>query len=288
MRSDQRRYSCFVPVCPNCQTELETVRQHDGVYFSCPKCGGHALTIPRITTLSGAEFSAKLLRKINVCDSFALHKCPFCEHEMLRFVLEDPPLGLEACHKCNLVWFGQDEFQHIPVKVVEPVHVTPQPIAEAIAVYHNQELQARLDLESPPDAAWKTVPAVLGLPVECDTTPLDRPPWATWILSATILVFSVLAFFNLRGAIDSFGFVPADAFRYGGLTFLTSFFVHGGIWHLVGNLYFLLIFGRKVENVLRPGSVRSKSSSTRCIRRCQSGHRRPAILVRSSSWVGSP
>jgi membrane associated rhomboid family serine protease len=37
-----------------------------------------------------------------------------------------------------------------------------------------------------------------------------------------------------------------------GLTFVTSFFLHAGIIHLVGNMYFLLVFGDGVENFLRP------------------------------------
>ena len=37
-----------------------------------------------------------------------------------------------------------------------------------------------------------------------------------------------------------------------GLTFVTSFFLHAGIIHLAGNMYFLLAFGDAVENFLRP------------------------------------
>jgi membrane associated rhomboid family serine protease len=36
------------------------------------------------------------------------------------------------------------------------------------------------------------------------------------------------------------------------LTFVTSFFLHAGIIHLVGNMYFLLVFGDDVENFLGP------------------------------------
>jgi membrane associated rhomboid family serine protease len=54
----------------------------------------------------------------------------------------------------------------------------------------------------------------------------------------------------LRTAVGEFGFVPAEALRLGGLTWLTSFFLHGGILHLIGNLYFLLIFGDNVEDHL--------------------------------------
>jgi len=34
------------------------------------------------------------------------------------------------------------------------------------------------------------------------------------------------------------------------LTMITSAFLHGSLWHLAGNMFFLLFFGRKVEDVL--------------------------------------
>jgi membrane associated rhomboid family serine protease len=61
---------------------------------------------------------------------------------------------------------------------------------------------------------------------------------------------SVWAFFNLDSAVENFGMVPAHAFRYGGATFITSFFLHGGWMHLLGNLYFFLLFGGEVEDFL--------------------------------------
>jgi membrane associated rhomboid family serine protease len=38
--------------------------------------------------------------------------------------------------------------------------------------------------------------------------------------------------------------------RSGGVTMLTAFFVHGGWLHLVGNLWFLVVFGDNVEEFL--------------------------------------
>jgi membrane associated rhomboid family serine protease len=52
--------------------------------------------------------------------------------------------------------------------------------------------------------------------------------------------------------VQPFGLIPAQATRLHGLTFLTSFVLHAGVIHLVGNLYFLLVFGDDVENFLRP------------------------------------
>jgi membrane associated rhomboid family serine protease len=47
--------------------------------------------------------------------------------------------------------------------------------------------------------------------------------------------------------------VPADAWRSGGVTWLTAFFLHGGWLHLVSNVYFLLVFGDNVEDNLGHG-----------------------------------
>jgi membrane associated rhomboid family serine protease len=90
------------------------------------------------------------------------------------------------------------------------------------------------------------------MPVEFDAPEEQHKPWATWLLSAVIICVSLLAFLNLRELVDRFGLIPAQATRLAGLTFVTSFFLHAGIIHLVGNMYFLLAFGHAVENFLRP------------------------------------
>lgn len=46
------------------------------------------------------------------------------------------------------------------------------------------------------------------------------------------------------------GFVPEEWTRLH--TLLTSMFLHGGVFHLVGNLYFLWLFGRAVEDAMGP------------------------------------
>ena len=88
--------------------------------------------------------------------------------------------------------------------------------------------------------------------MEFDEPKEQRKPWTTWLLSAAIICISLLAFLNLRDVVHRFGLIPAEATRLGGLTFVTSFFLHAGIIHLVGNMYFLLAFGHAVENFLRP------------------------------------
>ena len=47
--------------------------------------------------------------------------------------------------------------------------------------------------------------------------------------------------------ISTFGFIPND---FNLLTVFSSMFLHGGIGHLVGNMWFLYIFGDNVESIL--------------------------------------
>ena len=55
---------------------------------------------------------------------------------------------------------------------------------------------------------------------------------------------------DLDEYVQQWGLIPAQAWRFGGLTFLTSFFLHAGPIHLIGNAYFLIIFGDNVEDYL--------------------------------------
>ncbi len=225
------------------------------------------MTVPQVRKMAGDHFATSLLRKINTCVTLGGRPCPFCSGEMRQFVLDEPRLQLDACRSCNLVWFDAQEFEAVPEGALESVNEMNLRATEAVANYQLEKLkeqQQSADFE--PDAGWKTVAAMFGFPIESETAPLTCRPWATWTLSAVIAVISIIAFFNLRPAIGTWGFVPAEAFRYGGLTLLTSFFLHAGILHLVGNLYFLLIFGDNVEDYL--------------------GWRRYLLLILASTVVG--
>jgi membrane associated rhomboid family serine protease len=87
---------------------------------------------------------------------------------------------------------------------------------------------------------------------------LGKAPWMTY----TVLVINSLLHLCLswennlslpRKIIASFGFVPAYLVNLDLLaipTLFTSMFLHGDLMHLIGNMLFLLVFGRKVETQL--------------------------------------
>jgi rhomboid family protein len=83
-----------------------------------------------------------------------------------------------------------------------------------------------------------------------------KTPWATYmIVAANVLVHFLVSWhtnFIIPDAVArTFGFDPAS---FGNLsvspTLITSMFFHGDLLHLFGNMVFLLVFGRRVENQL--------------------------------------
>ena len=87
-----------------------------------------------------------------------------------------------------------------------------------------------------------------------DDNPRILVPYVTYaIISINVLIFV----FQLNmGMVSSaaeiefiyrFGFIPAN---FSIITVFTSMFLHGGISHIMGNMWFLWVFGDNVEGVL--------------------------------------
>lgn len=88
-----------------------------------------------------------------------------------------------------------------------------------------------------------------------DNVPRRRKPIITGaIIAANILVFiwqSTMTPFELRTFIFDFGLIPRlfiENTVASSYTILTSTFLHGGIGHLVGNMWILALFGDNVED----------------------------------------
>jgi membrane associated rhomboid family serine protease len=77
----------------------------------------------------------------------------------------------------------------------------------------------------------------------------DNPRHITPVVNWMLIVANVVAFFFSLAAfeaiISAFGFTPADIDL---IDIFTSMFLHGGIAHLFGNMWFLHIFGDNVED----------------------------------------
>ena len=255
--------------CPNCDIALQTVRQREGIYFHCNECDGRAVTIQQIRRTVGDRFISTVVRQVNHAAEVSTRPCPFCQVPMKSFLLPRPAIALDSCRSCGMIWFDAGKFEQLPEGTVETAEDVLFRGLESEAKWKIEQQAARdrgLSREAP-EEWWKWIPAMVGFPVKYDTVAVSQRPWATWSLAAVITFISVIAFFDLKEAVANFGLIPAEMWRYGGATFVTNFFLHAGIMHLVGNMYFFLLFSGEVEEHL--------------------GHWRFLVLIFLSALVGN-
>lgn len=76
-------------------------------------------------------------------------------------------------------------------------------------------------------------------------------PWAVLCLIALNSLVLVVTYFGAspESVFSQYGFTPA---RPQSLTVVSSLFLHAGFWHLLGNMWFLWMFGNQVENMFGP------------------------------------
>jgi membrane associated rhomboid family serine protease len=84
-----------------------------------------------------------------------------------------------------------------------------------------------------------------------DTEPSYSKPVVTMVIIAVnLLIFlfeASLDPYTLNAFISQFGLVPVQ-FHFSAI--LTSMFIHGGWLHVLGNMWFLWIFGNNIEDIL--------------------------------------
>ena len=87
-----------------------------------------------------------------------------------------------------------------------------------------------------------------------DSQPSYSTPYVTFTLIAiNVAVFLYMVTLDPYSAnyfVDTYGMIPA---KFSPETMLTCIFLHGGWMHLIGNIWFLWIYGDNVEDVLGRG-----------------------------------
>jgi membrane associated rhomboid family serine protease len=82
--------------------------------------------------------------------------------------------------------------------------------------------------------------------------------YGTTLVTAALIALNTLIFFyqatltpyELNALVTQWGIVPDQMRGLGLLTLFTSMFLHGGWLHLIGNMLFLWVFGRNIEDLI--------------------------------------
>lgn len=194
-------------------------------------------------------------------------QCPACRRKMSNVALEigDTSTYLDVCRRCHFIWLDPQEFEILQKKQrTTPVRTELPPqgqraLAHAMSECLDREWESKEVSADRPEHWWQEVLVALRIPVEYNDDYTMRTPFATYAIAAVLVLVmamssdgpgSILPCDRLDSTITNWGLVPSQFMRHSGLTFISSFLLHGGFIHLLYNLYFLLVFGDNVEDSL--------------------------------------
>ena len=241
-------------LCPECREPLRALRKPAGVYYSCSACGGRAVGMSVVRKSVVKPALDAVWQAAGQGWENPARPCPACRRP-LRVARHDA-LELDICRRCHLLWFDAGERERMPARPDAPVAPALSDKARAsIALVEVERIRASARPEGPfgveaPDAWWKWVPALFGLPVEQEAHPLARLPLVAWGGAAFLAILA----FGLAGVYDAvvarFGFLADAPWRQAGATLLLYAVLPASLGHGLFNAWFLAVFGDNVEDEL--------------------------------------
>jgi membrane associated rhomboid family serine protease/Zn-finger nucleic acid-binding protein len=246
-----------MPYCINCKKALSQKYTEFGLIYNCNKCSSKMVNA---SVLKKKHIKSELFHEMW---SNAKHdterkgrKCPSCFSVMSlqNFQHEDHLVEIDICTHCFTLWFDTGEYEEVPLEpVIEKIVVEDSPevkLAQAKLDIELFKFQRNLDKQDSklPPGVFNTVASMLGFPFEDDDQFIQFYAFTTWLIAAAMIAIFCISYHDLRGFLEIFGFVPDEWFKDFGVTIISSFFMHASVWHLIGNVYFLMLFGDNVED----------------------------------------
>jgi membrane associated rhomboid family serine protease/ribosomal protein L37AE/L43A len=255
------------PHCPRCSRTLEAKRTRLGIHYECPGCGGRSVAL----SIARRQFDEDVLKNLwlAVKEAPPVHNrdalaCPYCRKKMHPLDIDDGTNGfqIDVCRSCQALWLDATEGESMPARAGGEVsRFLPNGYAPApgdTESIHRARVEAIRASEATgvprrttPETLTGAIFSYLGLPVEEDPPPASGRPWVTWsLIGLCVFVFALQFTGEYQGFVRTFSYTPSHGLFGPGL--LTSFFLHGGFLHLLGNMWFLHLVGDNVESRLGP------------------------------------
>lgn len=215
-------------------------------------------------------------------------QCPECDIQMeAKTFHKDGGLTIDQCTDCQGIWLDKGELVKTKKLIAtylrqqgektlgksrkfHPLRAYPVPktktlpkVLPAMPDFHFEESRderaEEIELEAGTEAAERSIAIWLftiftGMPVEAYNPPRRKFPFVvlTLILINVIISLFVLSmsFAEIRDCFKTLGATPNLVFNGNWIAVITYAFLHGGWLHLVGNMYFLWLFGDNIEDKL--------------------------------------
>jgi membrane associated rhomboid family serine protease/Zn-finger nucleic acid-binding protein len=233
--------------CPRCAYPLDVVRHEQVELDHCRRCGGTFLDPGEAAEILGGVTSPEVWEESSIAKALGPSslRCPEDGAQLAAYVVrfEDQSVEVDLCEHCRGLWLDAEEGKRLREIILEAGQSVKTDLAGAqekgkLLAYFFQLLS--------------------GFPMEV-WNPVRRLPGATLALIGSLFfVFALQMIVNSTGGGRVYDFlvlVPAEIRAGRELwTLLTSTFLHAGFVHILGNVYFLYVFGDNVEDSL--GSLR--------------------------------
>lgn len=226
--------------------QRETPTETGMTLDTCPVCFGVWLDAGEMDMLGDAEIDPAFLRTL--VGQSANRMCPrghgFMQEHLLPGMLTTP---IDRCPRCKGLWLDGEE-RHA--------------LAKSTTREGQEDAKTRLAKRG---LIW-AAQLLTHLPIEVEN-PARGTPWAVYGLCALLVVMYVLSvegvLFAREWAIVAGQITREPIHAY---TIFTHAFFHADWFHLLGNLYFLYVFGDNVEHLF--------------------GHRRFLLLYLGAALIG--
>ena len=225
--------------CPNCtSSSMEMHEFHQQEVDKCQEC--HGIWLDRGELDSALSLAENENDQVSLEESLgdklgeSKRHCHKCDQTLTRYhLMPGFQVEVDTCSSCSGVWLDSEELEK----------VTHSP---AIA-------NALLELDKPVKKRTWLFQILSQMPVEYNLKP-KKAPWVTYSLILLNLLIFISYYSGVVGeyyAYDNFS-LHSNQVSHGNQlwTLLTHMYMHGGVMHLVGNMYFLYIIGDNLEEAL--------------------------------------
>ncbi len=224
--------------CPSCKTHpLDEYEFHNESVDQCHQCGGLWFDSGELnkvlSVVDNDDDNVNIEQQFGEFVHMSERDCPHCSSKLAcHHLMDEFQVEVDLCAQCG-VWIDRDELDK----------VKQSPLVKASLQGINKKLSVK---------SW-IFQILSQMPAEYNIKPKSRP-WMTY----SLLLLNIIIFM-------AYGFEPqATEFVYSAFALRsnlimegqnlwglwTHMYLHGGMMHLVGNMYFLYIIGDNLEDAL--------------------------------------
>ncbi len=262
--------------CPVCNIPLKNVQYEDYSVDICIKCKGIWLDKGELQQVVNELISKNKVdyqtvkeayrNKPMICkrEEMPIRICLKCNIEMGTFnYYSDSDVFLDKCSSCGGIWADKNEIDQVARyikgnsqmdKYAEALRRVYFRLAEAKAVTKqiaetSGDLVGSFNSGGKIYAIWYTI---IPIPLRNDFPTEKFPKVTVGLIILNSLIFILQLLFvteNQENYFKLVGVIPWLSFSVDRLfTFISSIFIHGSLLHIIGNMYYLWLFGDNIED----------------------------------------